>query len=123
MLWKRDVIVFAVKLCVVRTTHKYGIELPKPGRDTIRHAMELDRKNGNSLYMDALHKEMGNVMIAFEIKNLGEKAPPGWFKATGHIIWDVKMDFTWKARWVKDGHKTPDSRTTNYSGVVSRESI
>lgn len=33
------------------------------------------------------------------------------------------MDFTRKARWVKDGHKTPDPVTSNYAGVVSRESV
>ena len=123
VLRKRDVIVSAVKSRVARTTHKYGIELPRPGKDTIENARKLDLKNGNTLYMTALAKEMGNNAIAFEIKNHGEKAPPGYFKATGHIIWDVKMDFTRKARWVKDGHKTPDSDQTNYSGVVSRESI
>ena len=123
VLRKRDVIVSAVKSRVARTTHKYGIELPRPGKDTIENARKLDLKNGNTLYMTALAKEMGNNAIAFEIKNHGEKAPPGYFKATGHIIWDVKMDFTRKARWVKDGHKTPDSAQTNYSGVVSRESI
>ena len=73
--------------------------------------------------MDALAKEMTNLMIAFEIQEGGRKAPPGWFKASGHIIFDVKMDFTRKARWVKDGHKTPNSTTSSYAGVVSRESI
>ena len=123
VLRKRDVIVSAVKSRVVRTTHKYGIELPKPGKDTIEHARKLDQKNGNTLYMTALQKEMGDLMIAFEMKDHGEKAPPGWHKATGHVVWDIKMDFTRKARWVKDGHKTPNPTTTNYSGVVSRESI
>ncbi len=33
------------------------------------------------------------------------------------------MDFTRKARWVKDGHLTPDPDTSNYVGVVSRESV
>jgi len=33
------------------------------------------------------------------------------------------MDFMWKARWVKDGHKTPDSTTSSFAGVVSCESI
>ena len=113
----------AVNSRVVKMTHKYGIELPRPGKDTIESARKLDEKNSNTFYMTALRKEMGGLMIAFELKNHGEKVPPGWFKATGHIIWDVKMDFTRKARWVKDGHKTPDSKTTNYSGVVSRESI
>ena len=33
------------------------------------------------------------------------------------------MDFTRKARWVKDGHRTPDPTTSNYAGVVSRERV
>ena len=33
------------------------------------------------------------------------------------------MDFTQKARWIKDEYRTPDPKTSNYSGVVSRESI
>ena len=32
------------------------------------------------------------------------------------------MDFTRKARWVLDGHKTPDPIGSTYAGVVSRES-
>ena len=53
----------------------------------------------------------------------GQKAPPGWSPASGHLVFDVKMDFTRKACWVKDGHKTPDPTTSNYAGMVSRESI
>ena len=120
---KRDAIVSAVKSFVKKTTHKYGIEMPAPGRDVVKNAQELDQRNGNTFWMDALAKEMTNLMIAFEIQEGGRKAPPGWFKATGHIIFDVKMDFTRKARWVKDGHKTPNSTTSSYAGVVSRESI
>jgi hypothetical protein len=48
---------------------------------------------------------MGNVCIAFEILGPGMKAPPGWHKASGHLVFDVKMGFIRKARWVKDGHK------------------
>ena len=33
------------------------------------------------------------------------------------------MDFTRKARWVLDGHKTPDPIGSTYAGVVSRESV
>ncbi|CAJ1957768.1 unnamed protein product, partial [Cylindrotheca closterium] len=50
-------------------------------------------------------------------------APPGYSKVTGHLVWDVKMDFTCKARWVLDGHKTPDPLYSQYAGVVSRESV
>ena len=33
------------------------------------------------------------------------------------------MDFTRKARWVKDGHKTADIVSSSFAGVVSRESV
>ncbi len=33
------------------------------------------------------------------------------------------MDFTRKARWVKDGHKTHATEHSTYAGVVSRESV
>ena len=33
------------------------------------------------------------------------------------------MDFTRKARWVKDGHRTVDPIGLNYAGVVSRDSV
>jgi hypothetical protein len=93
---KRDVIVSAVKSRVKKTTHKYGVEMPSPGTNVVQNAIDLDRRNGTTLWMDSLAKEMGNLMIAFKILDPGQKAPPGWFKATGHIIFDVKMDFTRK---------------------------
>lgn len=52
--------------------HKFGIELPKPGKDTIEWwARKLEHKNSNSLWMTALEKELGNLMIAFKLKNAG----------------------------------------------------
>ena len=44
-------------------------------------------------------------------------------KASGHIIFDLKMDFTRKTRWTKDGHRRPDPITLSYVRIVSRESI
>ena len=116
-LRKRDVIVSAVK--VRRTSHKYGIEVPR----TLEEALALDEKNSNKYWSDAVGKEMGNIMVAFEILGPDDRPPPGWTKSSGHLIFDVKMDFTRKARWVKDGHKTPDAITPSYAGVVSRDSI
>ncbi len=112
-------IVSAVTTRVRKTSCKYGIELPT----SVKHAIEIDRKNGNTLWQDALSKEMGNVCVAFEILGPGMKAPSGWHKASGHLVFDVKMDFTRKARWVKDGQKTPDSATSSFAGVVSHDSI
>ena len=53
----------------------------------------------------------------------GIKPPLGWRKASGHLVSDVKMKFIRKARWVKDGHRTPDPTTSAYAGVVLRESV
>ena len=78
---------------------------------------------GNGLWQDAHNKEMFNVSVAFEILENGKPAPVGWTKTSGHLIWDLKMDFTRKARWVKDGHRTPDPKQSNYAGVVARDSI
>ena len=39
------------------------------------------------------------------------------------MIFDVNMYFTRKARWVKNGHLTPDLEDSKYSGVFSRESV
>jgi hypothetical protein len=113
------VIVSAVNSRVCKCSHKYGIKVPR----SVKEALDFDHRNGNTFWADALTKEMGNVCIAFEILGPNDKPPVGWYKASGHIVFDVKMDFTHKARWVKDGHKTPDSTTPSFAGVVSRESI
>eukprot|EP00957_Ditylum_brightwellii_P184403 14045761-Ditylum_brightwellii.AAC.1 len=49
--------------------------------------------------------------------------PTGWNMVKGYIIFDVKMDFTRKARWDLDRHKTPDLVGSMCAGVVSRESM
>ena len=66
---------------------------------------------------------MTNVGIAFTILDNGINPPPGWRKASGHLVFDVKMEFTRKARWVKYGHLTPDPTTSAYACVVSCESV
>ena len=40
-----------------------------------------------------------------------------------HVIFDVKMDFTRKARFVAGGHLTEASGSITYSSIVSRDSI
>ena len=111
-------IVASINSRVAKRTHKYGIEIPT----TVAHAIEIDRRNGNTFWQDAIRKEMYNVSVAFKILEDHEHVPVGWKRSSGHLVFDVKMDFTRKARWVKDGHKTPDPEAS-YAGVVSRESI
>ena len=90
---------------------------------TVEEAHRIDSESMNSYWRDAIAKEMKNVGIAFELLGEGERAPQGWNKVTGHLVFDVKMDFTRKARWVLDGHKTPNPLGSTYAGVVSRESV
>ena len=118
-LQKRDAIVSALRTRMRQAKHKYGIEVPI----SVEHAKELDLNEGNDLWMKALAKEMVNVGVAFEILEQGRKAPHGWHLVTGHLVWDVKMDFTRKERWVLDGHKTPDPDGLTFACAVSRESV
>ena len=62
-LIKRDTIIATVKARVRVATHKYDIEVPR----SIEHAKQLDKKNGNTFWIQALAKEMHNVSIAFEL--------------------------------------------------------
>lgn len=57
VLKKRDRIVAKVKSKYWQRTHKYGLRVPK----TVKEAIEIDRENGNTLWWDALMKEMVNV--------------------------------------------------------------
>jgi hypothetical protein len=119
-LRKKHSIICAVKSrAAKRKTHKYGVQVPQ----NVKEAFELDEANGNTLWEEALALEMSSIGRAITILPDSRDPPPGYTKATGHCIFDVKMCGRRKARWVKDGHLTPVSDTSNYAGVVSRESV
>ena len=115
-LRKRDGIIASVNSHTRKGTHKYGIEIPT----SIKHGEEIDRRNKNTFWQDAIHLEISNIGVAFKILDTGETPPPGYKKSSGHLIYSVKMDFTRKSRWVKDGHRTPDPEFSSYAGFVSR---
>ena len=72
---------------------------------TVKEAAELDTKNGDTKWMDAIAKEMKNVRVAFDILKDGYRAPIGHKQINCHLIFDVKMeDFRRKARLVAGGH-------------------
>ena len=93
-LRKRDRVIAGLNTRVRKRTHKFGVQVPT----SVDEAKELDRINGNTLWMDSLAKEMYNVGVAFKIFEEHEHVPVGYSKSSGHIIFDVKMDFTRKAR-------------------------
>ena len=118
-LLKRDRIIAAVNSCVCKYFHTYSIHIPTSVEDVKR----IDRKNAKIYWQEAISKEMSNFGIAFKILEDDESVPPGYKKSSGHIIFDVKMDFMRKARWVKDGNRTPDPESSSYAGVLYREII
>ena len=118
-LRKKDMIISSINSRTRRVTHKYGIELPS----TVEEAFMIDKKNGNSLWRDAINKEMENLKVAFDILEDDQSPPPGFKKTSGHIVFDVRMTLERKARWVKHGHKTPEPEQCTFAGVVSRESV
>ena len=87
-------------------------------------ALALDKKNGNTLWADAIAKELKNVRVAFKILPDGQPAPIGHQKIPCHMIFNVKMeDFRRKARLVAGGHNTEASAAITYASVVSRETV
>ena len=58
------------------------------------------RQNGFYFWRDAICKEMDNLKIAFDILPDDKNLPPGYSKASDHIIFDVQMTLERKARWV-----------------------
>ena len=98
----------------LKRTHKFGIEVPK----TVAEAHDLDCKNGNTLWMDAIAKEMREVRKAFEIIPDDQTVPIGYQKIPCHMVFDIKMeDFKRKARLVAGGHKTKAPATITYASV------
>ena len=93
--------------------------LPK----TIKEVLQIDRDTGTRHWRDAIEKEMKNVMVAFEF-NDDDIIPVGHLELTVHMVFDVKITLTRKARLVADGHKVPEvAKESTFSSVPTRNSI
>jgi hypothetical protein len=125
---RRNRIISKVKSRYWKTTHKFGIRLPK----TVEEALEIDRITNTDFWKSAINKEMAKVKIAWathdghnpqQIRE-GKVAEFIGFQEIGcHIVFDIKMDFTRKARFVAGGHTTTAPSSLTYSSVVSRDSV
>ena len=119
VLRKSSRLLSKVKTLFHKNNLKFGIEVPKSVKDALR----LDNENGNTFWKDAINKEMTNVKVAFKFANKNSIPPPGFKQIRCHIIFDVKMDLTRKARFVAGGHLTDPPTAMTYASVVSRESV
>lgn len=124
---KQNRMINKVKKKYWQTTHKFGIRLPK----TAEEALRRDRENGNNRWRDAIDKEMKKAKVAYSpteytaeqaYKGKAEKLD-GFQNIECHIIFDVKIDFSRKARFVAGGHMTEAPASLTYSSVVSRDSV
>jgi Reverse transcriptase (RNA-dependent DNA polymerase) len=63
------------------------------------------------------------IMPAVKILDEGAPPPIGFQQIPCHIVFDIKIDYTRKARFVAGGHVTNPPSTQTYASVVSRESV
>ena len=99
----------------------FGLEVPC----NVREALELDRKNGNQRWAEAIHKEMKGLQDhkTFSFLNPGKAAPTGYQFAPLRIIFTVKQDLRCKARLVIGGHGIDSNEHSGYSSVVKMTSV
>ena len=127
-LQKRNRIISKTKSKYWRTTHKYGIKVPKNADDALR----IDKMNGNDYWEKSIKKEMSKVRVAYkphetytpeQVRKNEAPELTGYQEISCHLIFDVKMDFTRKARFVANGSTTEAPISMTYSSVVSRDSV
>ena len=92
----------------------------------LKQAYEIDRINGNTLWADAIKKELEQLSDYQTFRTLqpGEKLS-AQFQCIPylHIVFDVKFDIRRKARLEAGGNWTTMEREDIYLGVVGMESM
>ena len=117
-LHRRDKIIAGVNKRTNRVTRKCGFEL----LTLVTHAKKLDKINGNTMWTDAINREMENLKVSFGILDDGANIPVFHNKASSRLIFCTRMSLEQKYRWSKDGHRTPEPEWFTFTGVASRES-
>ncbi len=100
--------------------YKFGIEVPH----SIKHALFLDRKNGNNLWREAIETELLqiNQYRTFRVAGGGVDLSD-YTRIPYHFVFDVKFDLRRKARLVAGGNHTQPPKEDIFSGVVGMETI
>ena len=62
----------------LKKTHKFGIEVPR----SVKDVNVLEKKNDNTLWANAITKEINNVCTAFNNLANGDKAPVSCWLST-----------------------------------------
>jgi hypothetical protein len=95
---------------------KFGIQVPKG----IKNAIDLDKKNGNQLWQEAIKTELKQLTDyqTFIVLHSGEDIPKDYQKIPYHMIFDVKYNLRHKARLVADYNWTVNDKEDIHSGVL-----
>ena len=103
-------------------TQKFGLRVPT----FVTEVIAIDRENGDTLWCDAICKEIKNVCIDFEeFEGDKEDIPPEYQLVKCHTIFEINIGegIRRKACIVAEGHMTEDPASLTYSSVVSRDSV
>jgi Reverse transcriptase (RNA-dependent DNA polymerase) len=99
---------------------QFGIQVPR----NVKEAYELDKKNGNTNWADAMKSEVDSLNQFNTFKDKGTiPYLPDYKRIIVHFVFAVKHDLRHKARLVAGGHLTDASIEGTYSGVVSLRSL
>ena len=100
--------------------YKFGVQVPR----NVKEAYELDEKNGNNNWHEAVQAEIDQLLDYKTFEDKGQVTfVQGYKRINCHFIFDVKHDLRHKARFVAGGHQTDINKESNYSGVVSLRSM
>ena len=102
MIKKRNNIISAVASRLQIKNMKYSMKIPT----SITAAYDIDKKNGNTVWRDAIKHKMENMSVAFEVLEDGKKPSVAHKQVSFHMSYDIKMDFTRNARLVAEGCRT-----------------
>jgi hypothetical protein len=101
----------------------YGIKVPK----NVAQALKFDKKNGNTLWQDAINKEMDALLklnvFKFYPPSFKFKRDDGWQFAPLHKIFEIKRDLRRKAREVIGGNLTDATEYDSYASTIRTENV
>jgi hypothetical protein len=108
------------KMRYLKKNLKFGITVPT----SVDHAIKIDKRNSNTLWANAIAKEMKDVCIDFKCSNPGERMPLDYKWIKCHMILDIEIgDFRRKSCMVAGGHMTGAPTIMTYASVVSHETV
>ncbi len=91
-----------MKAMTKKRDNKFGLEIPR----NVKRTLAIDWETGTDLWKKVNEKEMHHVSCPFNILDKGIPKPGMSKQIPCHMIFDIKTDFTRKARFVAGGHVT-----------------